>query len=78
MNIAANILGEQDTTVAFHTHVLTSPDQAAVVEENLHFISNRTMVTSAPIQATNKMDSRLKTACDVGFSRLEDAEALLR
>ena len=57
MNIAENILGEQDMAMAFHLHVLTSPDRAAVVEENLHFISNRTMVTSAHIQATNKMDS---------------------
>jgi hypothetical protein len=37
--------------MAFHPHVPTSPDQAAVVEENLHFISNRTMVTSAHMRA---------------------------
>ena len=38
-----NILGEQDTAIAFHLDVLTSPDRAAIVQENLHFISNRTM-----------------------------------
>jgi choline dehydrogenase-like flavoprotein len=48
---------EQDTAMAFHPHVLNSPDRAAVVEENLHFISNRTMVTSAHMQATDKMGS---------------------
>jgi choline dehydrogenase-like flavoprotein len=37
--------------------ILTSPDQAAAVEKNLHFIPNRTMVTSAHMQATDKMGS---------------------
>jgi choline dehydrogenase-like flavoprotein len=50
-----DILGDPDTDVVFRPLVLTSPDQAAVVEKNLHFISNRTMVTSAHMQATNKM-----------------------
>jgi hypothetical protein len=57
VNIAPNILGEQDTAMAFHPHVLASPDRAAVVEANLHFISNLTMVTSAHMQATDKMGS---------------------
>ena len=43
--------------MSFHSHVLTFPDRAVVVEENLHFISNRTMVTSAHMQATDKMGS---------------------
>jgi hypothetical protein len=46
--------------MAFYPHVLTSPDRAAVVEVNLHFISNRTMVTSAQVQATDKMGSTLQ------------------
>jgi aromatic ring-cleaving dioxygenase len=41
--------------VTFHPHVLTSPDRAAVVEENRHFISNRAMVTSVHMQPNNKM-----------------------
>ncbi len=41
---SGNILGEQDTAIAFHLDVLTSPDRAAIVEENLHFISNRTIM----------------------------------
>jgi choline dehydrogenase-like flavoprotein len=35
--------------------VLTSPAQAAVVEKNLRFTPNQTIVTSAHMQATNKM-----------------------
>lgn len=35
--------------------VLTSPDQAALVEKNLHFIANESIVTSAHMQATDKM-----------------------
>jgi hypothetical protein len=37
--------------------VLTSPKQADAVEQNLHFVPNRTIVTSAHMQATNKMGS---------------------
>ena len=37
--------------------VLTSPKQADAVERNLQFIPNRTIVTSAHMQATNKMGS---------------------
>jgi hypothetical protein len=35
--------------------VLTKPEQAELVRRKLHFISNRSMVTSAHMQATNKM-----------------------
>jgi hypothetical protein len=35
--------------------VLTSPDQAALVERNLTFTANRSIVTSAHMQATDKM-----------------------
>ena len=35
--------------------MLTSPDQAALVEKNLRFISNESIVTSAHMQATDKM-----------------------
>ena len=35
--------------------VLTKPEQAELVRTKLHFISNRSMVTSAHMQATNKM-----------------------
>ena len=35
--------------------VLTSPDQADLVEKNLRFISNESIVTSAHMQATDKM-----------------------
>lgn len=37
--------------------VLTNAKQADVVERNLHFIPNETIVTSAHMQATNKMGS---------------------
>ncbi|WP_419803681.1 GMC oxidoreductase [Terriglobus sp.] len=40
---------------AVSSEVLTSPDQAALVEKNLRFISNRSVVTSAHMQATDKM-----------------------
>jgi choline dehydrogenase-like flavoprotein len=52
-----NILGQEGAATELRPQVLTSPDQAAVVEKNLHFIANRTMVTSAHMQATNKMGS---------------------
>ena len=35
--------------------ILTSPEQAVSVERNLRFISNQTIVTSAHMQATNKL-----------------------
>jgi choline dehydrogenase-like flavoprotein len=40
-----------------HAVVLTEPRQAEDVEKNLHFIPNRTILTSAHMQATNKMGS---------------------
>jgi choline dehydrogenase-like flavoprotein len=52
-----NILGEQNASTELRPRVVTSPDQAAIIEKNLRFISNRTMVTSAHMQATNKMGS---------------------
>ena len=54
---SGNILGEQYTAIVFHLHVLTSPDWAAIVEENLHLISDRTMVTSANMQVTDEVGS---------------------
>jgi hypothetical protein len=63
--------------VTFHPHVLTSPDRAAVVEENRHFISNRAMVTSVPMQPTNKMGSAPQNGIvEQDFHVLGDAEAL--
>src|SRR5271170_6154828 len=64
--------------MAFHPHVLTSPDRATVVEESLHFISNRMMVTSADMQATNKMDSTPQNSVVAQDGHVWDAEALLR
>jgi choline dehydrogenase-like flavoprotein len=52
-----SILGEESGATELLPQVLTSPDQAALIERNLHFISNRTMVTSAHMQATDKMGS---------------------
>ena len=51
-----NILPEGSTANP-HPQVLTSPAQAELVQKNLRFIPNRTMVTSAHMQATNKMGS---------------------
>ena len=63
--------------MTFHPHVLTSPDRAAVVEENRHFISNRAMVTSVPMQPTNKMGSAPQNGIvEQDFHVLGDAEAL--
>ena len=56
-----NILGEgtRETNSSAETgvqpQVLTSPDQAALIEKNLHFIANESIVTSAHMQATDKM-----------------------
>jgi choline dehydrogenase-like flavoprotein len=47
-----NILGDGATPV-----VLTDPKQANLVERNLRFIPNETIVTSAHMQSTNKMGS---------------------
>ncbi len=50
-----NILGLGSATSGVQPQILTSPDQATIVEKNLQFIPNRTMVTSAHMQATDKM-----------------------
>jgi choline dehydrogenase-like flavoprotein len=42
--------------------VLTSAAQAALVERNLKFVANRTMVTSAHMQATDKMGADAQTS----------------
>ncbi len=51
------ILGELSAATELSPEIVTSPDQAAMIEKNLHFIPNRTMVTSAHMQATDKMGS---------------------
>jgi choline dehydrogenase-like flavoprotein len=43
------------TEAGVQPQVLTSPDQAALVEKNLRFIANESIVTSAHMQATDKM-----------------------
>ena len=52
-----NLLGERDEATALHPQVLTSSDQAALAQKNLRFIANRTMISSAHMQATDKMGS---------------------
>jgi choline dehydrogenase-like flavoprotein len=52
-----NILGQKSENSELQPQVLTSPDQAEQIRKNLHFIPNRTMVTSAHMQATDKMGS---------------------
>jgi choline dehydrogenase-like flavoprotein len=42
--------------------VLTSAAQAALVEKKLKFVANRTMVTSAHMQATDKMGADARTS----------------
>jgi choline dehydrogenase-like flavoprotein len=56
------ILGEQGEAAEFRPQVLTSPDQAALVEKNLRFIPDRTMVTSAHMQATDKMGATAESS----------------
>ena len=51
------ILGGQQGATSLVPQIFTSPDQAVAIEKNLHFISNRTMITSAHMQATDKMGS---------------------
>ncbi len=56
-----DILGSQASgpqralDIALQPQVLTSPDQAELVERNLTFTANRSIVTSAHMQATDKM-----------------------
>ena len=38
--------------------ILTDPNQADAVEKNLQFVANQTIITSAHMQATNKMGAR--------------------
>jgi len=49
-----DILGSQDST-QLQPVVLTNIRQADLVDKNLHFIPNRSIVTSAHMQATDKM-----------------------
>jgi hypothetical protein len=51
-----NILGKKSST-GLEPQVFTVPDQAADIEKNLQFIPNRTMITSAHMQGTDKMGS---------------------
>jgi choline dehydrogenase-like flavoprotein len=50
-----NLLDQESATTELRPQIFTSPEQAEMVEKNLQFISNRTMVTSAHMQATDKM-----------------------
>jgi choline dehydrogenase-like flavoprotein len=43
------------TETGVQPQVLTSPEQASLVEKRLHFIANESIVTSAHMQATDKM-----------------------
>ena len=52
-----DILGRQSLASQGQPEVLTSADQADQLEKNLRFIPNRSMVTSAHMQGTNKMGS---------------------
>ncbi len=52
-----NLLDPKTTTTELRPQIFTSADQANIVEKNLQFIPNRTMVTSAHMQATDKMGS---------------------
>jgi choline dehydrogenase-like flavoprotein len=51
------ILGGPQTATSLAPQIFTSPDQSVTIEKNLHFIPNRTMITSAHMQATDKMGS---------------------
>jgi choline dehydrogenase-like flavoprotein len=63
-----NILGggagepQPDTETGVQPQVLTSPDQAVLVEKNLRFIANESIVTSAHMQATDKMGATPQNA----------------
>jgi choline dehydrogenase-like flavoprotein len=50
-----SILDQASATTEIRPQIFTSAEQAALVEKNLQFIPNRTMVTSAHMQATDKM-----------------------
>jgi len=53
---------EHASAVDLQPQVLTSAVQATKVERNLKFIANRTMVTSAHMQATDKMGADARTS----------------
>lgn len=61
-----NILGQESDASEVRPQILTSPDQAEQVRENLQFIPNRTMVTSAHMQGTDKMGSAAENSV-VGY-----------
>jgi choline dehydrogenase-like flavoprotein len=52
-----NLLGDEGGSTELRPQVLTSSDQAALVEKNLHFVPDHTMITSAHMQSTDKMGS---------------------
>lgn len=54
-DILGHVGRESQPGIDMQPQVLTSPDQAALVEKNLKFIANESMVTSAHMQATDKM-----------------------
>jgi hypothetical protein len=64
--------------VGLQPQILTSGDQATLVEKNLKFISNRSMVTSAHMQGTNKMRASTGQCCGARFSRLGNGRPLCR
>jgi len=51
------ILGDEAEANQLNAVVLTRPEQANLVEKNLQFIPNRTLLSSAHMQATDKMGS---------------------
>jgi len=51
------ILDDEAKTNQLNAVVLTKPEQANLVEKNLQFIPNRTLLSSAHMQATDKMGS---------------------
>jgi choline dehydrogenase-like flavoprotein len=57
-----NILGEGAGSAQLSPRVLTSPNQAEAAANHLQFTPNRTMVTSAHMQATNKMGATAQTS----------------
>ena len=54
--------GGRASVPGLQPQVLTSAAQAALVEKNLKFVANRTMVTSAHMQATDKMGADARTS----------------
>ncbi|HEX6771219.1 MAG TPA: GMC family oxidoreductase [Acidobacteriaceae bacterium] len=52
-----DVLGSFTNDASLQASVLTKPEQASLVEKNLHFISNRSVISSAHMQATDKMGS---------------------